>query len=74
MPVRRGRYAVIVAVGVVLFAAAEWVRSGQLQLWRYDPRHPTVPGLGVGVLAVLQPAVLLPMTFWLASRRHVATV
>ena len=68
VPPRVGRYAAIVAAGVAFHGAFEWIAVTRLALWTYRPIHPTLPGIGIGILAVLQPLVLLPLTFWLLGR------
>jgi hypothetical protein len=67
-PPRIGRYAAIVAVGVILQAVIEWVAVYRLRLWTYRDVQPIVPPLGVGILAILQPVILLPLTFWLLGK------
>ena len=67
-PPRLGRYAVAVLIGVVLNVAAEWVLARGAGLWGYAPWHPVVPVVNVGVLAVVQPVVLLPLSLWLLAR------
>jgi hypothetical protein len=42
----------------------------ELGLWSYQPWQPTVPPLGTGLVAFLQPLVVLPLTFWIAHRWH----
>ena len=62
------RYAVIVAAGLLLQLAIEWVAVHRLALWSYRDRHPMLPGLDVGVWPALQPIVVLPLTFWLLGK------
>lgn len=75
------RYAIVVTTGVLLHLLIEWVAVHRLALWGYRDIHPIVPAVNVGLLAILQPVILLPVTFWLvgwmterfgpsASRRH----
>ena len=42
----------------------ERVMVHRLGRWGYQPWHPLVPVLGVGLFPVLQPIVLLPLVFW----------
>ena len=56
-------------VVLALFALA--VLAFRDPRWFAPPR--IVPGLGVGVLPLLQPIVLLPMTFWLLARWRTRT-
>ena len=66
------RYTVIVAVGLLLQLLIEWVAVHRLALWSYRDRHPIIPGLDVGVWPVLQPIVVLPLTFWLLGHSRQA--
>ncbi len=61
VPPQASRYAVITAVGVAVQVLVEWPMVNLLGAWGYRPRLPVV--WGVGLLPVLQPVVLLPMTF-----------
>jgi len=67
-PPRLGRYAAIVTAGIVLQIAIEWAAVYQLAWWSYGDAQPIVPGLGIGIFPLLQPVVLLPLTFWLLGR------
>ena len=62
------RYVVGVVVGVVLQIAVEWVMVRRLNRWGYASNQPILPGVRLGILPVLQPIVLLPLTFWLTAR------
>ena len=72
-PPRIGRYAVIVMAGLMLQIMIERVALCRLGWWSYRDVQPIVPGLGVGVLPLLQPIVLLPLTFWLLARWRTRT-
>ncbi len=74
VPPRLLRYAAVVGNGLVLYLLAEWYAVHWLALWSYTAIHPVIPGLRLGVPAVLQPLMLLPLTFWLLSRWLVAPV
>ena len=58
----------IVTAGLVLQIMIEWVAVYRLGWWSYRDVQPIVPGLGVETLPLLQPIVLLPLTFWLLAR------
>jgi hypothetical protein len=58
---------VVVAIGVVLQIAVEWVMVHGLDRWGYAPSQPILPVIRIGVLPVLQPIVLLPLVFWLTA-------
>jgi hypothetical protein len=61
-------YAVVVAIGLVLQIAVEWVMVHGLDRWGYAPSQPVLPVVRVGILPVLQPVVLLPTVFWLTAK------
>ena len=60
-------YAVVVAIGLVLQIAVEWVMVHGLDRWGHGPSQPVLPFVQVGILPVLQPIVLLPLVFWLTA-------
>jgi hypothetical protein len=61
------RYGVVVAIGVVLQIAVEWVMVHGFDRWGYAPSQPVLPVVRIGILPVLQPIVLLPLVFWLTA-------
>jgi len=67
-PPRAARYAAVVAAGIVVNALVEWVAVSRLGLWAYQPWQPTLPPLGAGLVAVLQPMIVLPLVFWAVHR------
>ena len=67
-PPRLGRYAVAILIGVLLNLAGEWLLARGAGLWGYAPWQPVLPVVNVGVLAVVQPVVLLPLCLWLLAR------
>jgi hypothetical protein len=62
------RYVVAVVAGVALQVGVEWVMVYRLDRWGYASNQPILPLVGLGILPVLQPIVLLPLTFWLTAR------
>ena len=62
------RYTAVVLLGVIVHVGVEWVMVHRFGRWGYQPWHPVVPVLGVGVLPILQPVVLLPLVFWGLAR------
>jgi len=62
-------WVVLVAVGFVAGLVLEWM-SQVLRLWGYSPWMPSVPVLGfeVGLLPVLQIAILPAISVYLATR------
>lgn len=72
VPPRIGRYAVIVAIAVVIQIAVEWAALA-VGRWEYATWHPRV--LGAGLFPILQPVVLVPLVFsalahWSAPAGH----
>lgn len=67
-PPRPGRSAIVVLAGVIVHVAIEWVMVHRLGRWGYQPWHPIVPPLGIGVVPLLQPLVVLPLVFWVLAR------
>ena len=75
VPPTLSRYARLVAAGMAVHLAAEWVMVRQLGWFGYSPRHPIVPLLDIGALAILQPLVVLPLVFaWLARSQSATKV
>lgn len=62
------RYGPIVAIGVVLQIAVEWIMVYGLHRWGYAANQPILPVVRVGILPVLQPIILLPLVFWLTAQ------
>lgn len=62
------RYAAVVAAGVAIQILVEWIAVDWIGLWGYRAWQPRLPVTGTGILTVLQPVVLLPLTFWLLAR------
>lgn len=60
-------YAVMLATGLVMSVSIEWIAVYIVGRWAYTERMPLVPGLGVGLLPILQMLVLPPLIFWIAA-------
>jgi hypothetical protein len=60
-PGRRG-YVLMAVVGAVLAVAVEWNALYRTGAWAYGSSMPVVPGLGVGLVPLLQMVVLPPVT------------
>jgi hypothetical protein len=60
-------YATVVALALGVAAAIELWGLAQGR-WVYRPEMPRVPGTALGLMPLLQMAVLTPMTIWLADR------
>lgn len=60
-------YGVMIAGGLLIGSGVEWVSVHILHRWAYGPEMPVVPGLRIGVLPMLQLALLSPLVFWSAA-------
>lgn len=69
-PPRLRRYAVIILLGVMIQVVVEAVAVDALGLWGYREWQPRLPLVGTGLVAVLQPVVLLPLTFGVLAHWH----
>jgi hypothetical protein len=56
-------YIVMLAAGLVIGVGAEWAAVHRMGRWTYTARMPLVPGLGVGMVPLLQMLVLPPLIF-----------
>ena len=69
-----GDYALMLIAGLGIAVVVEWVGFYGLNRWRYTASMPLLPGLGVGVVPVLQMLILPPLIFrmtgWWLARRH----
>ncbi len=68
MPPRLHRYAVMAGAGLIVHLLFEWYAVHGLRLWSYRALHPIVPGVGLGLVPILQPIIVLPLTFWIVVR------
>jgi hypothetical protein len=66
VPFRCSRIVVSIVYGLALQVLVEWLLARRLGLWGYASWHPTV--FGIGVIALLQPIVVLPLIFWIVAR------
>ena len=66
------RWGVVLTANLAVGTLVEWAGL-RLQRWSYADTMPLLPGLGVGLLPILQMLVLPPLVFWVcrirASRR-----
>jgi hypothetical protein len=60
-------YVVMLAVGLMISVSIEWIAVHIMGRWAYTERMPLVPGLGVGIVPILQMLVLPPLIFWIAA-------
>lgn len=68
-------YALMLISGFSLAVIIEWVGFYGLKRWSYTTSMPLLPGLGIGVVPVLQMLILPPVIFgmtgwWLARRQQ----
>ena len=68
-------YALMLTTGFSVAVIVEWVGFYGLNRWSYTASMPLLPGLGIGVVPVLQILILPPVIFkmtgwWLARRRR----
>lgn len=66
-------YALMLGSGAVMAVVVEWAAVHVLQRWSYAPGMPRWPGLGIGLVPVVQMLVLPPIAFrvmawWLRLR------
>lgn len=57
------RYGLMLAAGLILGAAVEWVALHLLQRWSYAADMPRVPGLDIGIVPLVQMLALPPVVF-----------
>jgi hypothetical protein len=62
-------YGLMLGIGLCIGLGVEWVAIHILNRWAYTTDMPLIPGLGVGLVPVLQMLLLPPLIFWLASLR-----
>lgn len=60
---------VFVALGIVVTIILEWWATGDSGRWTYAETMPTIPGLGTGVLPLLQWLLIPPIVVWLVRRQ-----
>lgn len=65
-PEVRGYFLMLVA-GLVIGASVEWAAVQVAGRWAYTAQMPLVPGLGVGIVPILQMLVLPPLIFRVAA-------
>ena len=63
------QFAGFVAVGLVITVLMEWLSTRVLDRWAYAESMPIVPGLGVGLIPVLQWVFLPPLVAWFVRRQ-----
>jgi hypothetical protein len=60
---------VFVVIGVLITVLFERLATGPLGRWSYSELMPVVPGLGVGLVPIVQWLVLPPALVWLVRRQ-----
>ena len=68
-------YALMLITGFSIAVIVEWVGLYGLKRWSYTVSMPLLPGLGIGIVPVLQMLILPPVIFrmtgwWLARRQR----
>jgi hypothetical protein len=58
-----GRWIVMITTGLVIGVSVEWVAVHLLGRWTYTAQMPLVPGLGIGIIPILQMLILPPLIF-----------
>ena len=67
-------YLWILTAGLVIGIAVEWVAVHMAGRWAYGARMPFVPGIGIGLVPVLQMLVLPTLIFRMAAAAERAIV
>ena len=60
------RYVMSIVLALVMAVAVEWWGLSQGR-WAYLPSMPRIPGTALGIVPLLQLALLTPATLWLAG-------
>ncbi len=60
-------YAVMLVTGLAIGGGVEWIAVHLMGRWAYTTQMPLVPGLGVGIVPLLQMLVLPPLIFRVAT-------
>jgi hypothetical protein len=68
-------YVVMLATGLIIGISVEWVAVHVMGRWVYTAQMPLVPGLGIGIVPLLQMLVLPPLIFRVATvwRRYLSS-
>ena len=65
---QRGWWVLMIATGLMLGVAVEWIAVHLIVRWSYTDQMPLVPGLGIGVIPVLQMLILPPAIFTIVAK------
>lgn len=60
-------YGLMLAIGLCIGLGVEWVAVDVFNRWSYTTGMPLIPGLGVGLVPVLQMLLLPPLIFRIAA-------
>ena len=63
-------YTVMLVAGLGIGISVEWIAVHVARRWAYNAHMPLVPGLGIGIVPILQMLVLPPLIFRLATMWH----
>lgn len=61
-------FGLMLAAGLGIGVGVEWIAVDILDRWAYAPGMPIVPGLGIGLVPILQMLLLPPLIFHLVAR------
>jgi hypothetical protein len=61
-------YGVMLASGLLLALAVEWLAVHVLQRWTYTSDMPLLPGANIGITPLLQMLLLPPLVFYIVAR------
>lgn len=59
----------LVLVGIVITVVVEWIATELVHRWSYAEGMPTLPGLGTGLVPLLQWILLPPLVVWFVRRQ-----
>ncbi len=68
------RYLLMLSTGLLIGVTVEWVALYWLERWAYTALMPLIPGLGIGVVPVLQMLLLPPLVFTIVSNGRLISV
>jgi hypothetical protein len=65
---QRGWWVPMIATGLVLGIAVEWIAVHLLERWSYTDQMPLVSGLKIGIIPILQMLITPPLIFALVAK------
>ncbi len=64
---RASAWSVYLGIGLLATIVLEWLSTEVWKRWAYAPGAPRLPGLGTGIVPLLQWLLLPPLVAWLAA-------